>query len=115
MLGYFQVNSKGLDHTHTHTHTHTRACILLYPLTPKPLSHLGCHVTLSRVPLILVGYPFHTDLNGRDMSSVHCDCFSFCSHWVAMIEAVYWRGSDSILEPEYLGLSPRPQQLCDLD
>lgn len=46
---------------------------------------------------------------GIHTSSVHCGCFSFCSHWVAMIEAVYWRGSDLILEPENLVLSPVSQ------
>lgn len=29
-----------------------------------------------------------------------------------MIEAVYWRGSDSVLEPEYLGFEPKGHNSC---
>ena len=36
--------------------------IYMYPFSPKPSSHPGCHITLSRVPYaiqqVLVGYPF---------------------------------------------------------
>ena len=39
MLWQFQVNSKG-----------TQPYIYMYPLSPKLLSHSGCHITLSGVP-----------------------------------------------------------------
>ena len=51
MLGQFQVDRKG-----------TQSYIYMYPFSPKLPTHLGCHITLSRVPCalqqVLVCYPF---------------------------------------------------------